>query len=103
MFTDDPNIDSEIGKHQIITNYEIAAGSDMRYPNTRENIHPFINVGLSKTWTFSDLDLVARTATYYITVRAYSSNRAMVEVTSNGIKVGYGGIIISLGDIELEK
>ena len=102
-FIDDPDVDRELAMHQMIHHYEVAAGSDRRYPSTRQNIHPFIDVGLSRAWTFSDLQLVSKEATYYITVRAYSLNRAMVEVTSSGVKAGYSGVLISLGQIEIPE
>jgi len=70
---------------------------------SRTNIHPFTHVGLNKTWTFSHLKLVPHKATYYVTVRAYSVSSAVVEVTSNGIKVGYGSPVISTGTLEIAK
>lgn len=101
VVADDPTVDTEIGRNQIIAYYEIAAGTDRRYPKTRDNIHPFINVGLNKTWTFDNLILVPKTSTYYITVRAHALSTAIVEVTSNGVKVGYGGHILQLGELDL--
>ena len=93
------NVMSDIGPNQQVSHYEIAIGTDRRYPSTRNNIHPFINAGLNKTWTFHHLDLIPKTSYYYITVRAYSLATTMVEITSNGIRVGYGGHIVSLGEI----
>ena len=95
------SLDTTIGKHQHIVHYEVAVGTDRRFHNTRNNIRPFTNVGLNVTWTFSDLQLIARNSIYYVTVRAYSETSAMVEVTSNGIKVGYGGPVVSNGTLEL--
>ena len=100
---DDSSIDREVGKHQTIAYYEVAAGTGRQNPASRENIHPFINVGLNKTWTFDGLTLVAKAVTYYMTVRAYSINTAMVEVTSNGVKAGYGASILKFGDIEIPE
>ena len=96
-------VDGSIGKHHEIDHYEIAIGTDRRYPNTRTNVWPFTNVGLNVTWTVSDLKLVPRKAVYCVTVRAYSVSSAMVEVTSNGIGVGYGSHVVSPGTIELAK
>uniref|UniRef100_A0ABM0M0H6 Uncharacterized protein LOC100366953 n=1 Tax=Saccoglossus kowalevskii TaxID=10224 RepID=A0ABM0M0H6_SACKO len=90
-------------QHQMIEHYEVAAGTDRRYPTTRTNIHPFIHVGLNKTHTFTDLHLVPKSVTYYITVRAYSVSTAMKEVTSNGIQVGYGGKAVSLGEVRVSR
>ncbi len=97
------NVDGSIGKHHEIDHYEIAIGTDRRYPSTRTNVWPFTNVGLNVTWTISDLKLIPRKAVYYVTVRAYSVSSAMVDVTSNGIRVGYGSHVISTGTIELAK
>ena len=81
----------EASDYQTIASYEVAMGTDRRYANTRDNIHPFINVGLNTSWTFEYLDLVPITATYYVTVRAHSLSTTVTEVTSNGVKVGFGG------------
>ena len=96
-------VDGMLGKNQEIDHYEIAVGTDRRFPNTRTNIHPFIDVGLNTTWIFSDLTLVPRKATYYCTVLAISKSTARTEVTSNGIKVGYGGQAIHIGEIEVSR
>ena len=96
-------VDGSIGKHHEIDHYEIAIGTDRRYPSTRTNVWPFTNVGLNVTWTVSDLTLIPRKVIYYVTVRAYSVSSAMVDVTSNGIRVGYGSHVISTGTIELAK
>ena len=97
------DIDSEIGRHQIIDHYEVAVGTDRRYPSTRNNIHPFIDVGLNKSHTFTDLNLIPKTATYYFTVRAFSVSTAMAEVTSNGIQVGHGAHVISNGEVDVQR
>ena len=81
--------------------YEVAVGTDRRSASTRDNLHPFINVGLNKTWTFRHLDLTPLTAYYYFTVRAFSHSNTMVEVTSNGVRVGYSGHIVSMGEISM--
>nr|XP_006817093.1 PREDICTED: uncharacterized protein LOC100376421 [Saccoglossus kowalevskii] len=88
---------------QEIEHYEIAAGTDRRYPTTRYDIQPFTNVALNTSYTFHDLRLVPRRLTYYITVRAFSVSTSMAEVTSNGIKVGYGGQAISKGEIHISR
>ena len=101
--TDDPSIDSQIGAHQEVEFYEVSAGTDRRHSDTRQNIHGIVNVGLNTTWTFEHLTLVAKRATYYVTVRAHSVSAASSEVISNGIKVGYGSKVISVGTIELPE
>ena len=98
---DDATVDNEIGKHQKVAFYEVAAGTDRRYAKTRDNIQPFINVGLNRTWTFNNLELIPRSAVYYFTVRATALTTAVAEVTSNGIQVGYGGNIIEMGTLAL--
>ncbi|XP_078578634.1 uncharacterized protein LOC144863382 [Branchiostoma floridae x Branchiostoma japonicum] len=84
------NWDQFGGPAMEIQYYEIAVGSDRRFPSTRDNIHPFMNVGLNRTATFTDLRLVPG-GIYYMTVRARSLSTAVAEVTSNGITVGVGG------------
>ncbi|XP_077996024.1 uncharacterized protein LOC144449371 [Glandiceps talaboti] len=92
-----------IGSHQIIDHYEVAAGTDRRYPYTRDDVHPFVNVGLNTSHTFYDLHLVPRKLTYYITVTAYSVSTATAEITSNGLMVGYGGSVVSAGDVKVSR
>ncbi|XP_077992165.1 uncharacterized protein LOC144446291 [Glandiceps talaboti] len=91
------------GKHQIIDHYEVAAGTDRRFPMKRTDISPFVDVGKNKSHTFTDLQLQPRSLTYYITVRAYSVSTAMTEVTSNGLQVGYGGKAVSLGTVTVPR
>ncbi|KAK3094096.1 hypothetical protein FSP39_024081 [Pinctada imbricata] len=74
---------------QMIDHYEVAIGDDRREHTSRVNIHYFINVGLNKSVTISNLNLTAKTVTYYITVRAYSMTGAYEEAYTNGIRVGY--------------
>ncbi|XP_019624877.1 PREDICTED: uncharacterized protein LOC109470382 isoform X2 [Branchiostoma belcheri] len=93
----------EIGDHQIIDHYEVAVGTDRRYPSTRTNIRPFVNVGRNKTVTFEYLQLIPRTGIYYVTVRAVSLASSTTEVTSNGIRVGFGGDIISHGEVQIPR
>ncbi|KAI8485273.1 hypothetical protein Bbelb_370200 [Branchiostoma belcheri] len=93
----------EIGDHQIIDHYEVAVGTDRRYPSTRTNIRPFTNVGRNKTVTFEYLQLIPRTGIYYVTVRAVSLASSTTEVTSNGIRVGFGGDIISHGEVQIQR
>lgn len=73
---------------QEIIYYEVAAGSNIGYPNTRTDIAPFTNVGLNTTHTFTDLDLEFDNVMYYITVRATAVSGVSVESSSNGIRVG---------------
>ena len=94
---------ADIGPNQMISHYEVAIGTDRRFPSTRNDIKPFTNVGLNKTWSFYHLELKAKTSYYYWTVRAYSLATTMAEVTSNGIRVGYGGDIVALGEITINE
>ena len=73
---------------QEIAYYEVAAGSNLEFPNTRSNIAPFTNVGLNTTHVFRDLNLVPELVEYYVTVRAYAVSGKHVEAHSNGIRVG---------------
>ena len=78
---------------QEITSYEIALGTDRRYPNTKTNIVPFTNVGLSTAYTLGRLQLVPMDQVYYVTVRAHAVSGATIDVTSNGIRVGFRELI----------
>ncbi|XP_070564497.1 uncharacterized protein [Ptychodera flava] len=91
------------GHNQDIHHYEIAAGTDLHYPNTRNNIHQFVNVGLNTSHTFIGLNLIPKTVTYYVTVRAYAVSSAMTEVSSNGIIAGYGGEVIKPGKVTVAR
>ena len=74
---------------QEILYYEVAAGSNMGYPNTRSNIAPFTNIGLNTSYTFTDLTLTPEAVVYSMTVRATAVAGAIAEATSNGITVGH--------------
>lgn len=97
----------EFGDHtsehpsQLILKYEVAVGDDIRFPNTRTNIHPFMNVGLNRTIVFKKLKLVAKKSRYFFTVRAFSAAGSFVEGYSNGIRVGYEETI-KPGDLKYE-
>ena len=83
------------GMHQQeIAYYEVAAGSDRMYPNTRTDIAPFTNIDLRRMHTFTNLSLVPETVVYYTTVRAHAVSGATVESTSNGIRVGLSHLVI---------
>ncbi|XP_070562332.1 uncharacterized protein [Ptychodera flava] len=88
---------------QQVHHYEVAAGTDRRYPSTRNDIHPFVDVGLNNTHTFYGLRLVPQSVTYYLTVRAYAVSTTMTESTSNGVKVGYGGEVLSPGEVTVDR
>ena len=96
-------LDATIGDHHIVDHYEVALGTDRRYPFTRTNIRPFTDVGLNVTWTFQHLYLLPREGVYYVTVRAYGLSSTMVEVTSNGVMVGYNTNATSIGTLELPR
>ncbi|KAI8486030.1 hypothetical protein Bbelb_361300, partial [Branchiostoma belcheri] len=90
-------------KEQTVEYYEVALGTDRRFPRTRNNVRHFVNVGLNRTHTFQYLQLIPKAATYYITVRAHSVSTSVAEVTSNGIQVGYGGQVLSVGHIDVNS
>ncbi|CAH1268739.1 NCAN [Branchiostoma lanceolatum] len=90
-------------KEQTIEYYEVAVGTDRRFPRTRNNVHPYVNVGLNRTYTFKNLQLIPRSATYYTTVRAHSVLTSVAEVTSNGLQVGYGGQVFSVGHVDVNR
>ena len=72
-----------------IEHYEVAIGDNPAYSTTRSNTHYFVNVGLSKNYTLTDLRLIERTVIYYTTVRAFAESGAHTDGTSNGVRVGF--------------
>eukprot|EP00058_Branchiostoma_floridae_P003027 XP_002588515.1 hypothetical protein BRAFLDRAFT_79470 [Branchiostoma floridae] len=48
----------EEDKEQTIEYYEVALGTDRRFPRTRNNVHPYVNVGLNQTHTFNNLQQI---------------------------------------------
>lgn len=74
---------------QQIDLYEVAAGTDVRYAVTRQNVVPFMSVGLNLSVTLTDLVLVPKIQQYFITVRAHSRTDAIIESSSTGVYVGY--------------
>jgi hypothetical protein len=88
---------------QIIMFYEVAVGTDRRKPETRDNIHSFINVGLNNTWTFSNLKLSSDNAYYYVTVRAHGLSSALTEVTSNGIQLIKESGLVAPGELNVQR
>ncbi|KAI8485717.1 hypothetical protein Bbelb_365510, partial [Branchiostoma belcheri] len=95
--TGNEEVQTDENQHQAVAYYEVAVGTDRTYPKTRDNRVEFTNVGLNKTWTFHHLDLKP-SGLYYVTVRAYSTSNAMVEVTSNGIQVGFD-VSVTAGEV----
>ena len=84
---------SDIADTQEVSYYEVALGTDRRFPNTRDNVKPFTNVGKNKTITFTNLELVQGTAKYFFSVKAYSASYSMALATSNGFYVsGVAGV-----------
>ena len=79
----------------IVLRYEAAVGTDRRQAATRADVHGFEDVGLETNITFYGLNLTEKTATYYVTVRAYSAAGSFTESSSNGIKVGYSADVIA--------
>ena len=53
--TEVSRIDATIMGHLKIEHYKVGVSTDRRFHITRNNIRPFINVGLNMTWMFSDL------------------------------------------------
>ena len=91
VFTGNNGIESELENGQDVAYYEVALGTDRRYPHTRDNIVPFTNVGKNKSVTFTNLDLVPGHAIYYFTVQAYSASYTTALATSNGFYVSFEG------------
>nr|KAG5694401.1 hypothetical protein BaRGS_002255 [Batillaria attramentaria] len=85
-----------------IVKYEAAVGTDRRHASTRSDVHAFEDITLSTNVTFHALNLTAKTATYYVTVRAYSGVGSYIESSSDGIKVGYTGDV-KPGQIQVDR
>ncbi|XP_041378093.1 uncharacterized protein LOC121390363 [Gigantopelta aegis] len=103
VIAEDESDKNKASSNQQIAYYELALGTDRRFPKTRDNIVPFTNVGLNKTHTFYDIDnLVVYKAVYYFTVRAHSTSGAVAQITSNGFSVGYDGGVVA-GNIKMER
>ena len=93
LFQVNQTILDQQAKNQEIEFYEVAMGNDRRFPETRTNVMPFINVGQNTTWTFYDLELTPGTGRYYFTVRATSKSFSTTTVSSNGFFVGFDGSV----------
>lgn len=85
---------AEQDPNQEVVFYEVAVGTDRRFPKTRDDVVPFTNVWLNKTAIFYDLELTPIAGIYYFTVKAYSASYSVATVTSNGFRVGYDGGVI---------
>ncbi|XP_052081925.1 uncharacterized protein LOC127719726 isoform X2 [Mytilus californianus] len=88
--------------NQEVVYYEVAVGTDRRFPKTRDDVVPFTDVFLNKTVIFYDLELTPLTGIYYFTVKAYSASYSIATVTSNGFQVGFDGGVTA-GIIVMEK
>ena len=84
---DGVEVEPDIVDMQEVSYYEVALGTDRRFPNTRDNVVPFTNVGKNKTVTFTHLNLVRGTAKYYFSVKAYSATYSTALAVSNGFYV----------------
>ncbi|XP_062598765.1 uncharacterized protein LOC134260192, partial [Saccostrea cucullata] len=82
-----------------IVRYEVALGNDVRFEETRSNVHYFLDAGLSNNYVFKGLNLTSKTVTYYATVRAYSQAGSFQDGISDGIKVGFREVLTE-GNIE---
>eukprot|EP00118_Oscarella_pearsei_P018126 m.184105 g.184105 ORF g.184105 m.184105 type:complete len:5153 (+) comp39317_c0_seq2:47-15505(+) len=81
---------SSMSPSQQVAFYEVALGTDDRYFLARQNVVPFVTVGLNRSIVFENLELTPRTQKYFFTIRAMSQTGVTVESTSNGIFVGFG-------------
>ena len=85
---------------QEVDYYEVGLGDNPKEENGRTNVHFFVNVGLERQYSFTYLNLVPKTVTYYCTVRANSKAATWSEGFSNGVRVGYRDFLIA-GIIEI--
>ena len=72
-----------------IVKYRIAIGSNPSTKNGISDVHVFVDAFLNTTYTFTNLDLQAKTVKYYGTVLATAENGAEIQSSSNGIRVGF--------------
>lgn len=73
---------------QVVDFYIVSVGTDRRYANTRNDVVPDTYVGRNTSVMFENLELVAATSVYYMTVKAYSTSSSTATVTSNGMTPG---------------
>lgn len=74
------------GKKENISYYEVGAGTSRTNESQLTSVHPFVQVGLNKTWRFNGLNL-NMSIMYYVAVRAYSQSGVVSKSISNGVKV----------------
>ncbi|CAG2210833.1 unnamed protein product [Mytilus edulis] len=98
---DQAQLDAQDPNQEVVF-YEVAVGTDRRFPKTRDDVVPYTNVGLNKTTIFYDLELTPITGIYYFTVKAYSASYSVATVTSNGFRVGFDGGVTG-GAFVMEK
>ncbi|CAG2246701.1 unnamed protein product [Mytilus edulis] len=101
MQVDEAQLEAQ-NPNQEVVYYEVAVGTDRRFPKTRDDVVPFTNVYLNKTVIFYDLELTPLTGIYYFTVKAYSASYSIATVTSNGFQVGFDGGVTA-GIIVMER
>lgn len=83
---------------QQIAYYEISIGEDTK----TTSVYNFTNVGLNKSYTFTDVNLTSKNVLYFVIVRGYSKTGEYAESYSNGVRVGYRLSIIP-GSIEVNE
>ena len=74
------------GKKENISYYEVGAGTSRTNQLLLTSVHPFVQIGLNKTWKFNGLNLNMSTV-YYVVVRAYCQWGVVSKSISNGVKV----------------
>ncbi|WAR05119.1 hypothetical protein MAR_020488, partial [Mya arenaria] len=99
--TGNEGLETEMDKSMDIAYYEVALGTDRRFPQTRDDVVPFTNVGQNTSTTFRNLDLEAGNAIYYFTVKAYSKTYATALALSNGFYVNFQGGV-TVGEINMQ-
>ncbi|XP_052806219.1 uncharacterized protein LOC128235437 [Mya arenaria] len=98
--TGNQGLETEAEEAPDIEYYEVALGTDRRFPKTRDNVVPFTNVGQKTTVTFLNLNLDSGDVVYYFTVKAYSKTYATSFAMSNGFYVMFNGGV-NAGEISM--
>ena len=89
------------GQKENISYYEVGAGTSRTSPSQLTTVHPFVKVGLNKTWSFNNLSLT-KNVVYYVTVRAYSDTGVVSTAISNGLEV-VNATVVTPGIVEVAK
>ncbi|XP_060596420.1 uncharacterized protein LOC132750448 [Ruditapes philippinarum] len=94
ILTGNKGVDEETkaDPNQEVAYYEVALGTDRRFEKTRDNVVPFLNVGLNTSVTFKDLDLEPGFAVYFFTADGGKATPGEINETFNVYQVTSVGV-----------